>query len=347
MNAINGQEILLNVLSPRELWEETGRWAEMKEIFYAFRDARDKELALSPTHEEQLTSIVRQKIHSYKDLPQYLYQIQTKFRNEPRAKSGLLRGREFLMKDLYSFNTDETELNKFYEEVQKAYFKVFERLGLEVKLVEASGGPFGKEYSHEFQVLAASGEDTIFYCDKCDFAQNQEISKVKEGDKCPKCDGQVIKANGIEVGNIFKLGTKYSKSMGAFYTDEKGQQKDIVMGSYGIGITRVLAAIVEVGHDDYGMIWPESIAPYQVVLIDLAGDKGEAVYNELTKKGIEVLYDDRDVPAGVKFSDADLLGIPYRLVISEKTGDQIEIKKRTEKESHLDNIDNIVKNLGQ
>ncbi|MFA6492924.1 MAG: proline--tRNA ligase [Patescibacteria group bacterium] len=346
MNTIDSQEILMNVLSPKELWEETGRWQEMKDILYAFKDARDKELALSPTHEEQLTSIVRHKIHSYKDLPQYLYQIQTKFRNEPRAKSGLLRGREFLMKDLYSFHQDEEDLNQFYEIVKKAYLKIFARLEMPVKIVEASGGPFGKEYSHEFQVLAPAGEDTVFYCTKCDFAQNKEIAKVEEGDNCPKCDGKIAKDNGIEVGNIFKLKTKYSKSMGAVFVDENGQEKDIVMGSYGIGITRCLASLVEMFFDvsKNKMVWPKEVAPFDVYLIDLEGSQGEKVYDGLVKAGIGVLFDDREVSAGVKFSDADLLGAPYRLVLSAKTLEdkKIEFKKRDQEESNLVDIDKII-----
>jgi len=345
MNAIGGQELLMNILQPKELWDETGRWAEGKDVMYQFKDARDQQIGLGWTHEEQIVDIVRKKIQSYKDLPQALYQIHSKFRNEPRAKSGLLRGREFMMKDLYSFHADEADFNRFYEEVKQAYLKIFKRLGLEVRVVAASGGLIAK-YSHEFQVFTEVGEDTIFYCEKCDFAQNKEIAEVKEGDKCPNCDGEIKMAHGIELGNIFSLKSKYSEPMKATYADKNGAKKVIIMGCYGIGITRTMGALVEVSHDDFGLIWPESVAPYRAVLIDLTG-KADSIYEKLVQAGIEMLYDDRAVPAGVKFSDADLLGIPYRLVVSEKTGDQIEIKKRTEKESHLDNIDNIIKNLGQ
>ena len=210
MNAVGGQEMLMNILQPKELWDETGRWAEGKEVMYQFKDSRDKEIGLGWTHEEQVTDIVRKKIKSYKDLPQALYQIHAKFRNEARAKSGLLRGREFMMKDMYSFHATEEDLDDFYEKVKIAYLKIYERLRLDAKVVQASGGLFSK-YSHEFQVLAPVGEDVIYHCDKCGFAQNKEIAEVKEGDKCPECDGKIRVSNGIEVGNIFLLKNKYSK----------------------------------------------------------------------------------------------------------------------------------------
>jgi len=322
MNAIGGQEILMNVLQPKELWDETGRWEEMKEIFYQMKDVRGKEIGLAPTHEEQVTDIVRNKINSYKDLPVALYQIQTKFRNEARAKSGLLRGREFIMKDLYSFHTDEKDFDAYYEKAKEAYLKVFKRFGLEnTKIVEASGGVFSK-YSHEFQTLAPSGEDTIFYCDKCDFAQNKEIAEVSDGDKCPKCDGKIVKANSIEVGNIFPLKNKFSKAMGAKYLDQEGKEKEMIMGCYGIGLTRSFATVVEVLFDSTKnkMTWPKEVAPFNVHLISLQKkDEAEKIYNDLVEKNIEVLYDDRDVSAGEKFAEADLIGCPIRIIVSEKS----------------------------
>jgi len=321
MNEVGGQEVLMNVLQPRELWEETGRWESAVDIFYKIKDTRGKDLCLAPTHEEQITDIVRHKINSYKDLPLALYQIQTKFRNEPRAKSGLLRGREFIMKDMYSFHENEEDLERYYNVVKDAYFKIFKRLGLDAKLVQASGGIFSK-YSHEFQVLTPVGEDTIYYCEKCDFAQNKEIAEVKEGDKCPNCDGAVKMEKGIEVGNIFPLKDKYSKPMNAKILDKDGQEKFFMMGCYGIGLTRALATTVEIYYDSAKnkMIWPTEIAPFKVHLISLnQNETAEKYYNTIQDMGIEVLYDDRDCSAGVKFSEADLFGVPYRIVVSTKT----------------------------
>jgi len=325
MNKINGQEILMNVLQPKELWEETGRWDSAVDVFYKLTDSRGKELNLAPTHEEEVTDIVRKNIKSYKELPLALYQMQTKFRNEPRVKSGLLRGREFLMKDMYSFHANEEDLWKYYETVKKAYFEVFRRLGLAVKYVEASGGVFSK-YSHEFQVLTPVGEDTIYYCDspagECTFAQNKEIAEIKEGDDCPKCGGTIKVDRGIEVANIFPLMNRFSKPMKATYLDKDGKEKEMVMGCYGIGLTRALATMVEVYYDTTKnkMAWPKEISPFQIHLISLnQNEEAEKVYSNLVEKGIEVLYDDRDLMAGEKFAEADLVGCPKRIVISKKS----------------------------
>lgn len=322
MNKIDGQEILMNVLQPKELWDETGRWNEMKDIFYRLTDARNKEIGLAPTHEEQVTDIVRHSIGSYKDLPTALYQIQTKFRNEPRAKSGLLRGREFIMKDLYSFHADEKDLDDYYEKSKIAYINVFKRFGLEAKIVEASGGVFSK-YSHEFQVLTPQGEDTIYCCEACDFAQNKEIAEVAEGDDCPKCKNSKIKmANSIEVGNIFRLMTKFSEAMGANYADDKGEEKPIVMGCYGLGLTRSLATIVELHYNNEKnkMVWPKEVAPFHVHLISLGkNEEADKIYDELQKKNVETIYDDRDMSAGQKFAEADLVGCPIKVIVSNKS----------------------------
>lgn len=320
MNSVGGQEILMNVLQPRELWDETGRFSEIAEIMYQFKDKRNKDLGLAPTHEEQVTDIIRHHINSYKDLPVSLYQIQVKFRNEPRAKSGLLRGREFMMKDMYSFHTDEEDFRHYYQKVTNEYKNIFSKIGLETKLVAADGGMFSK-YSHEFQVICPTGEDTIFHCDKCDFAENKEIAKVKDGDQCPKCNGKIIEAKAIEVGNIFPLKNKFSSAMGAKFIDEKGKEQDIIMGCYGIGLTRALAAAVEVYFDQQNnkMLWPKSIAPFSVQIIPLNKDKeASELYHKLQEK-TEVLYDDRDISAGEKFADADLVGAPKRVIVSEKS----------------------------
>jgi len=333
MNAIGGQEVSLTSLQPKELWDEHGRWEKLKGAMYQLRDSSGKDIGLGFTHEEPMVDLVRSRVNSYKDLPIYLYQIQNKFRDEPRPRSGLIRGREFLMKDLYSFSSSKEELDRFYELCAGAYKKVFDRLGLETVYTEAAGGVFTNDNTHEFQVLSEAGEDTIFVCDKCDFAQNKEIAKVKNGDKCPNCDGQVKEERAIEVGNIFRFGTAYAESMNLNFTDVDGKKKPIYLGSYGIGITRSLASIVEVSHDEKGIIWTESVAPAQIHLISLgANSEADKLYEKLTKEGKEVLYDDRDVSAGVKFSDADLIGIPQRWVISEKTlkENSVEVKKRNE-----------------
>ncbi|OGY46997.1 MAG: hypothetical protein A3J62_00005, partial [Candidatus Buchananbacteria bacterium RIFCSPHIGHO2_02_FULL_38_8] len=335
MNAIEGQEILMPALHPKEIWQKTTRWTDPgAEVMFQFKGRSDKEYGLGWTHEEVVTPLVKKFISSYKDLPLYLYQIQDKFRNEPRAKSGLLRGIEFSMKDLYSFHRDEKDLEDYYQRALEAYQKVFKRCGLDSIVTEASGGSFSK-YSHEFQVLTKNGEDTIFYCGKCFYAQNKEIAEYKEEDKCPKCGGEFRAGKSIEVGNIFQLKTKYSEPFKLEYVDENSQIKPVIMGCYGIGPSRVMGSVVEVYHDDRGIIWPENVAPFQVHLLQIGESSAvvkntQKVYDKLLKEGFEVLFDDRKVSAGEKFADADLLGIPYRIVVSEKTKDKIEIKKRSQ-----------------
>jgi len=339
-----GAEILMPALHPRSVWEPTNRWQVFSKVMYQFKDHGGREIGLGPTHEEVVAEIGKNIIFSYDDLPLAVYQIQTKFRDEARPKSGLLRGREFTMKDLYSFHIDEFSLEEFYERTKESYEKIFRNCGLKSYITEASGGDFSK-YSHEFMVVSEAGEDEIFFCPLCNWSQNKEIAEVKDGDSCSKChDGVLEKKRAIEVGNIFKLGTKFSAPINFLYKDKTGQTRPVVMGSYGIGIERLLGTIVEVHHDDSGIIWPESVAPFRVHLLLIGETKeelkkfGEKVYNGLVKEGVEVLYDDRArVTAGEKFTDADLIGIPYRAVVSEKTlvQDKIEIKKRNEKEVRL------------
>jgi prolyl-tRNA synthetase len=249
------------------------------------------------------------------------------------------------MKDLYSVHLDEEDMLKYYYQVIDAYLKIFKRLSLEVKVVEASGGVFTDKHSHEFQVLSEVGEDTIYYCDSCDFAQNDEIAKVKEGDKCPNCNGKIKTSKAIEVGNIFPLGTMYAEKMKAFSADLQGNKKPLWLASYGIGPTRVLGTLVELFNDDKGIIWPESVAPYNVHLINLGSENADAVYEKLEKEGVDVLYDDRDVSAGQKFADADLIGIPVRLVTSAKTGKALEWKKRNEDKTEILDVDEVLKRL--
>lgn len=342
MNAIGGQEILLSAFQPKERWEKTGRWDSAKDVMYQLRDIAGRALGLGFTHEEAVAEIATRSVFSYKDLPLAVYQIQTKFRDEPRAKSGLIRGREFLMKDLYSLHTDETDLDRFYGIAKLAYERIFKRLGLKTYITEASGGSFTKQYSHEFQVLSEAGEDWLLYCKMCGYAQNKEISAMQAGNKCPQCGGEITSGRSIEVGNIFKLGVKFSDAFNLHYLDAKGAKLPVVMGSYGIGPGRLMGTIAEVMHDDRGILWPENIAPFTAHLLALdSKDIGqnikikktsEKLYADLKKAGTDILFDDRpDKSAGQKFADADLLGIPLRIVVSEKTlaKKSAEFKKRS------------------
>jgi len=350
MNAIGGQEMLMPLLHPKTLWNETGRWEKAKEVMYQFKDSRNKEYALSFTHEEIVMDLLRKNIKSYADLPVYLYHFSTKFRNEPRARSGILRGREFMMKDLYSAHTSQEDLMDYYEKVKGAYSKIFIRFGFDFKVVETVGGVFTDKNTHEFQVLAEGGEDTIYYCDKCSWAQNKEIFKGAAGEACPGCQkGKVIESRAIEVGNIFPLGTWYAERMKVYYADKDGKKRPVWFGSYGIGSTRVMGALVEVSHDEKGIIWFPQVAPFDVHLIELKAQglkqKAKEVYEQLTQAGIEVLWDERDVSAGEKFADADLIGIPVRLVVSQETGDKIEWKGRDSEEKAQLSAEEIIHRL--
>jgi prolyl-tRNA synthetase len=329
MNAIGSFEVLMPLVHPKSIWNETGRWDSAREVMYQFKDTRDKEFALSFTHEEIFLDLIRKSLKTYKDLPIALYHFSTKFRNELRAKSGILRGREFLMKDLYSVHATEKDFWDFYEKVKMAYSKIFKRIGLNFRITEAAGGVFTQNVTHEFQVINPAGEDIIYYCDKCDWGQNKEIFKGKKGDVCKKCKkGKILEEKSIEVGNIFPFGTWYSERMKVYFTDKDGGKKPVYFGSYGIGTTRLIGTWVEHSHDERGIIWNKEISPFNVHLIGLDG-KGKEVYEKLKSLGIDVLFDDRDVSAGEKFKDADLIGIPIRLVVSPKTKDLIEYKERT------------------
>jgi len=325
-------------LTPKENWETTGRWSSF-DVLFKLKGRNDKEYALGPTHEEIISPLAKKIILSYKDLPLYLFQIQDKFRNEIRVKSGLLRTREFLMKDLYSFHTDEKDLEKYYEKVAKSYSNIFKRCGLKAYKTLASGGSFSK-YSHEYQVITDAGEDILFICKKCKAAVNKEV----KSNKCPECGGTSFEeAKGVEVGNIFKLNDRYSVPFDLKFKDEKGKENPVLMGCYGIGLGRLLGAIVEMNNDENGIIWPEEVAPFDVHLIVLGNVKKEAdkLYDRLSKQGKSVLYDDReDVSGGQKLAEADLIGIPERWVISEKTLEKksVEIKKRNESKSKLQKL---------
>jgi prolyl-tRNA synthetase len=338
MDAIGGQEMLMPLLHPKDLWNETGRWDKAADIMYKLKDQREREYALSFTHEEIVMDLLRKHVQSYEDLPVAVYHFSTKFRNEPRARSGILRGREFMMKDLYSAHRSEADLLSYYETVKHAYGKIFQRLGLDVRVTEAAGGVFTDRKTHEFQVLSDGGEDTIYYCGHCDWGANKELVAEMHGEQCPQCGSSDIReSKAIEVGNIFPLGTWYAEKMHVYFTDESGKRQPVWFGSYGIGPTRVLGALVEVSHDARGIIWFPQVAPYDVHLVSLPNAEKRAgeVYEALTKAGVDVLWDDRHESAGVKFADADLIGIPIRLVVSKKTGSHIEYKRREREETEL------------
>ncbi len=500
MDKVSGQEILMPALHPIDLWRTSGRDRTMDDILYRTHASGNKEFVFGPSHEETVTPLAARYIQSYKDLPVSVYQMQTKFRDEPRAKSGLLRGREFGMKDMYSFHTSEEDLDNYYETVITAYSNVFDRCGLKSYVVEASGGPFSDKYSHEFSVETPAGEDTIIFCEKCDIAQNLEIAEgkiadpdektekelpmetvdvkrgfsitesakahnvtddkvlktvvyevegegligivirgdlsvsdvklenymkkklrpaspaklkdmglvqgyispvnfpekikmafiadhsiknvknfvtganenekdfvnanlardfiiddftdlleVKGGFACAKCGHGLEEKTAVEAGNIFKLGTRFSEAFKLNFTDKDGKSKPVVMGCYGIGTTRLVGTIVEASHDDNGIIWPLSVAPYAVHIVSIGNDeeflkKADALYDDLREAGVEVLYDDRDERPGVKLKDADLIGIPLRLVISKRTleADSVEWKLRSDTEAENVGLDELL-----
>lgn len=358
MNAIGGQEVILNSLQDPEVWKKTNRWSDVEvDIWFKTKLKNNAELGLSYTHEEPLAELMSHYASSYKDLPAYVYQFQTKFRNELRAKGGLLRTREFIMKDLYSFTRTQEELDKFYEQAAEAYMKVFKRAGIGNMTYRtfASGGVFSK-FSDEFQTICEAGEDTIYLNKKKKLAVNKEVYKDDVLKELGMKKSELEEARAIEVGNIFKLGTRFSEPLGLHFTDEAGKKHPVIMGSYGIGPGRLMGTIVEVMHDEKGIIWPDSVAPFRVHLLDLMVNnpsqppltlRGGAkhVYEILLKEGIEVLYDDRDASAGEKFADSDLIGIPYRAVVSKKTAGKVELKKRNEEKAKLVSLNELAKTL--
>ena len=357
MNSLGSQEVLLPALQPAVLWKNSGRYEQIGKVMIHFVDRRGKEMVLGPTHEEVITDLVKKEINSYKQLPIILYQIQTKFRDEPRPRFGVLRSCEFIMKDAYSFDKDIDGLNKNYSKMYDAYHRIFERCGLKFIAVEADSGIMGGELSHEFMVLADNGEDLILYCEGCGYGASQ-IKEDEAGRKCPRCSKKLSTNNAIEIGHIFKLGVKYSESLSATFLNEKGKAKPIIMGCYGIGVNRIVAALIEQNHDKNGIIWPHAISPYQVTILAIDASYQPAIeyaallYDQLRKENIDVLLDDRDERAGVKFKDADLIGIPLQIIIGGKSLQQglVEIKFRrtgevvkVKKEEVLDKIREILK----
>jgi len=355
MNSVGGQEVMMTVLQPKELFEKTDRWDDKKvDNWFKTKLANGTELGMGLTHEEPIVDMLSDYINSYKDLPLLVYQIQSKFRNELRAQAGLLRGREFVMKDMYSFARNQDEHKAIYENVAEAYTRVYDRLGIGdiTYRTYADGGIFTPEFSDEYQMLSEIGEDTIYVDEQRNIAINKEVINDDRLDERGVDKSNLREAKAIEVGNIFPLESKYTDSLGVFYTDNEGKQQKIIAGCYGMGVSRLMGAIAEHFADDKGLVWPKSIAPAQVYLIRL-GDAQDVVkvaddlYAQLTAKGIEVLYDDRDDRPGEKFADADLMGIPHRVVVSAKTLEQskVELKNRTELESSMVSVQDLLAKL--
>lgn len=354
MDAIGGNEISLTALQQKDTWETSGRWDDkVMDVWFKTKLANGSELGLAPTHEEPLTALMKNFISSYKDLPVYPYQFQIKFRNELRSKSGLMRGREFWMKDLYSFSRTQEEHDEFYEKISDAYHRVYQRLGIGDITYKtfASGGSFSK-YSHEFQTLSPVGEDKIYVHEGKRLAINEEVYNDEVLADLGVSKDELVEKSAVEVGNIFTLGTRFSDALDLSYATEEGDLKKVIMGSYGIGPSRLMGLLAEHFADERGLVWPENISPAKVYLARL-GDISDVVscaddlYNLLTDAGVTVLYDDRDARAGEKFADADLMGIPYRIVISQKTVEsgKHELKKRAAEDVSLLSSDEIVKKL--
>ncbi len=319
MNRAGALELLMPAIQPKELWDETNRWEVFGPQMLKISDRHERLFCFGPTHEEVITDIVRKEIKSYKQLPINFYQIQTKFRDEIRPRFGVMRAREFMMKDSYSFHSSLDSLKETYQVMYETYKKIFDRIGLNYRAVQADNGAIGGDGSHEFHVLADSGEDEIVYDESSDFAANIEVAKDHpDKDKLKTC-------RGIEVGHIFQLGTKYSEAMQAEFIDQDGESKPMIMGCYGIGVSRIIAAAIEQNYDADGMILPKSIAPFEVIITPIGLEKNDEVlkvsldlYEDLIDKGVDVILDDRGLRPGVMFSEAELLGIPFRITISEK-----------------------------
>ena len=329
LDKIGCSELLMPALQSKELWMESGRWENYGKELMRINDRHDREFCLGPTHEEVITAVVRDSVSSYKKLPLALYQIQSKFRDEFRPRFGLMRGREFIMKDLYTFSTSQEDLDVWYGKVRQAYINIFDRLNLKYRIVSADSGHIGGKSSEEFMVLCEIGEDTIVYSDSSDFASNVELCDLEEGAPSPDGKGTIKHAKGIEVGHIFKLGTKYSEPMNLMFIDSDNKKKPVIMGCYGIGISRLIMAILEQNNTDLKVLWPEGVSPFKahIIPMDKPGtvgyEKAFEIHNALEAKGIEVLIDDRNESAGVKFNDADLVGVRTRIIVGRKASEGI------------------------
>lgn len=340
MGKIGCTELLMPALQSKDLWVESGRWDNYGKELMRLKDRHDREFCLGPTHEEVTVDVVRDSVNSYKKLPIAIYQIQTKFRDEFRPRFGLMRGREFIMQDLYTFSTSEEGLDEWYKLVRKAYTNIFTRVGLKFRIVNADNGQIGGSMSEEFHALCEVGEDTIIYSDESDFASNIEVMDLPDGADSPDGKGKICHAKGIECGQIFKLGTKYSEPMNLMFVDVDNKKKPVVMGCYGIGVSRVIMAVLEQNNKDLKVLWPDEIAPFKVHVIPMgkkgteAYDKAMELHNHFEEEGIETLIDDREESAGVKFNDADLIGCKYRVIVGRKIKDEIvELKNMATEET--------------
>lgn len=352
MNSVGGQEVCMTTLQPKDIWEKTDRWDDAKvDNWFKTKLKSGEEVGVGLTHEEPIVDVLSGYVSSYRDLPLSIYQIQNKFRNELRAKSGILRGREFLMKDMYSFARTEEEHLDIYEKVADAYMRIYKRLGIGhiTYRTYADGGIFTKKFSDEFQTLSSIGEDVIYIDEEKNIAVNKEIYTDENLVKLGIDKASLVEKHAIEVGNIFPLESKYTDALGVYYTDENGEKKSIISGCYGIGISRTMGVIAEIFSDDNGLIWPETVAPFKVHLLSLGNkdavkEEADALYRKLVDAGVEVLYDDREGSAGEKFADSDLIGIPYRVVVSERSlaDGGYEVKKRTEEKGEIVQKDNLV-----
>jgi prolyl-tRNA synthetase len=349
MDALSASELIMSGLQNKEVWKQTNRWDDnMVDVWFKSQLKNGTEVGFGWSHEEPIGEMMKNHISSYKDVPVYVYQFQTKLRNELRAKSGIMRGREFVMKDMYSFSLDEQQHEKFYNETIEAYKRVFERLGVgdDTFITFATGGAF-TEFSHEFQTICEAGEDVIYINREKDIAINEEVITDETLKKLNVTRDELEKVKTAEVGNIFNFGTEKGESLGLYYTDKDGKKIPVWMGSYGIGITRMMGVLVEKMSDENGLVWPENVAPFKVHLINIGEEeKAEEIFNQLQDSGIEVLWDERDMRPGQKFADADLIGCPYRVVVSSRSLDDggVELKKRTQKDGEIVSVDDL---LGQ
>jgi len=348
MVSVGAQEVLLPALQPLDLWKKTGRDKDLAEVMIKFRDRHGRITCLGPTHEEVITSLVAGNVSSYRDLPKILFQIQTKFRDEIRPRFGVIRSCEFIMKDAYSFDADVKALEASYKKMYDAYCGIFKRCGLPFVAVQADPGAMGGGESHEFMVPASSGEDLVGICVSCGYGASRDIlshgsGELKKETPCPKCSKPLELKSTIEIGHTFKLGTKYSKPLEAVYLDSSGRAQDIIMGCYGIGVNRILAALIETSNDKDGIIWPVSISPYQVCILPLnmsvekIVDESRSLYESMKADGIDVIIDDRQERAGVKFKDSDLVGFPIKVIIGQKNIEKgkVEVKDRKGQKSQL------------
>ena len=347
-------EIIMPLVQPKDLWDESGRSKEYGPELLGFKDRNQRDFFLGPTHEEIITDIAKKEITSHKDLPKTFYQIQNKFRDEIRPRFGVMRAREFLMKDAYSFSLDEDSMHDIYSNMKRIYKNIFDLIGLDYKIVSADSGSIGGDKSEEFHVLANSGEDTLAFSNESDFAINIELLDEKDPDKIegmnsPDGKGKLSLKKGIEVGHIFELGTKYSKAMN-LKVQKDNKLQDVFMGCYGIGVSRIVAAAIEQNFDDEGIIFPKAISPFNcyIVLINPKSNKDlskkiDKIYSKLIKCGIEVFLDDRDLNPGIKFRDANLMGVPFQLVVSDKIDDDsVELINRENQKKEILKIDQII-----